>query len=377
MYLNNAGASITSETTHNIIVEHLQLERQVGAYQAATLSESKIQDFYVQAALSINAPSPNNIAFVDSASRGWNLVIEGLPINKGDKILTLSSEFGTNLINLYKKTSICKAELIIHNCDFDGTLDLNKIEDFLKSGVKTIVLSHAIAHGSIVNPVYEIGILASKYGAIYIVDGCQSLGNIPVDVQRMKCDAFITTGRKWLRGPRGTGFIYIKPKAKIKESQLDLSSSSLVLDKNEAIIGLHIIKNAKRFELWERNIAALLGLTNAIKESNSVIKTKLFSNKEQYANNIRKVVSANDKLKIIGSISSKSGICGFFLKNPDLESSLINNFKNIGLNVSTMNHWNSPLQFPKNGVKNIFRISPHYYTNVQYVDSVMDELIKF
>lgn len=377
MYLNNAGAAITSDVTQNIIIDYLNLERKIGAYEAANLSKIKIQEFYKEAALSINAENSNEIAYVDSASRGWNLAIEGLTIKEGDQILTFSSEFGTNLITLYKKAKACNAELKILDCGYDGDFDLGEIEILLKSGVRVIAISHAIAHGSIINPVYEIGKLASKYGATYIVDGCQSIGNINVDVQRMKCDAFIATGRKWLRGPRGTGFLYVRKGSKIKTSQLDLSSSDLILDKNGIIIGLEIVKEAKKFELWERNVAALLGLTNAIKENNDIIKTSKFKQKELYANEVRNAISSNKKFKIIGSINSETGVCGFFTENPNFEDSLTNIFKNIGLNVSKMSDWDCPLHFPRNGVKSIFRISPHYYTQKDSINLVINEILNF
>lgn len=377
MYLNNAGAAVTSDLTHKITIEHLQLEREVGAYEAANLVKPKINEFYKEAALSINANNDVDIAYVDSASRGWNLMIDGLTINEGDKILTLSSEFGTNLITLYKKAISCNATLEVLKCGYDGTVDINKIEELLKSGVNVIAISHAIAHGSIINPVYKIGELAKTYGATYIVDGCQSIGNIDVDIQKMSCDAFVATGRKWLRGPRGTGFIYVNESSNIKESQIDLSSTDLIFSKKQEIIGLDIIKGAKRFELWERNIAALLGLGNALKEFNEITKNEKFNLKEVLANKIRKSISQNKKFEIIGPIKSKSGVCGFYLKNPSLESSLTEKLKEISLNISKMSDWDCPMHFPKNGAKNIFRISPHYYSESNSVDKVVHVLNNF
>ena len=208
-YFNNAGAGLMSHKTFEAILDHLRLEMLIGAYSAAKEKSQCISQFYCLSANLLNAANPEEIAFIDSASRGWNLVMYGLKISASDTIVTLSSEYGTNLITIFDIAAKTGCSVIIVNCKEDGSFDIADIENALRNGGNILAISHVAAHGSIVNPVVELGKLASMYNAIYIVDGCQAVGQMKVDVQEIQCTAYITAGRKWIRGPRGTGILYV------------------------------------------------------------------------------------------------------------------------------------------------------------------------
>ena len=208
-YFNNAGAGIMSKKTFDVITSHMQLEMQVGAYKAAIIRENEVKEFYKCSAKLLSAESSGEIAFIDSASRGWNLVMYGLPVSSNTSIVTLESEYGTNLLTIYDIADKTGCSVVVIKCEKDGSFNLSDLEDALSAGNCILALSHVAAQGAIENPVYELGMLAEKYNALYIVDGCQACGQIPVNVQKMKCDAYITAGRKWLCGPRGTGILYV------------------------------------------------------------------------------------------------------------------------------------------------------------------------
>ncbi len=376
-YLNNAGAGKMSKNTFDAYINHLNLERSIGAYNAANKAKLLLNDFYINAAKTINADQ-DEIAFVDSASRGWNIVVNGIELEEGSKIITLQTEFGTNLITLFNKARNISGELTIIPCDKDGLFDIGLIESELKNGAKMIAISHAAAHGSISNPVYEIGKLAKKYNVLYIVDGCQSLGQMYVDVKEMNCDAFVTTGRKWLCGPRGTGFIYVRKSSKIKPNQLDLASTDIVFKENNTlqIKDLIIRDDAKKFELWERNIAGMIALSTALKNLISNMEKNIFNKIQNKAIKLRKAVMDNPNLIIIGKLNSESGIIGFYLKDPTREKIVRTLFEKIGINISSMSDWDCPSHFPKNGVSSIFRLSPHYYTDNSTINKAIDVISK-
>lgn len=367
-YLNNAGAGIMSSETFETIFKYLKLEMEIGAYHAATINKESVQEFYRNAAKLINVQDPDEIAFVDSSSRGWNLVVHGLTLNKGDRILTLSSEFGTNLITLFDKARQIHGEVSIIDCDETGTFSLEEFEKELKNGIKLIAISHAAAHGSIVNPVEEIGKLAKKYGTTYIVDGCQSVGQLEVNVNSIGCDAYVTTGRKWLCGPRGTGFLYVKRGTLFRSPQLDLSSADLILDKDYKVTGIEIRNDARQFELWERSVSNMLGLSVAMQRCIEYDINKISGTIQLFSNKIRHAVLSNDKLRLLGSAKSRSGITGFYVKKPELESLLIDRFEENQISISTMSNWDCPLHFPKNGATKIFRLSPHYFSDISIIE---------
>ncbi len=367
-YLNNAGAGLMSEMTFDSVSNYLKLEQEIGAYHAAAESKALTEGFYINAAKIINAKKNNEIAFVDSASRGWNMVVYGALLQRGDRIVTLSSEFGTNLITLYDKARLIDGSVRIIECDSKGDFSIDEIEKELKNGAKLVAISHAVAQGSIVNPVEEIGALVKKYDATYIVDGCQAVGQFPVNVQKIQCDAYMTTGRKWLRGPRGTGFLYVKENTPFRTTQLDLSSADLIIDKDKTVKGIEIRKDAKQFELWEKSIANMIGLSSAIDECINEDINLISDKIQKLSNKLRNIASDNQKFNIIGQKESKSGILGFYLNNPSIEDSLVNEFKLNDISISTMSDWDCPLHFPHNGATKIFRLSPHFYTSIETID---------
>ena len=138
------------------------------------------------------------------------MALYGLPVGSGDEIVTLSSEFGTNLVSIFHFATRVGARVKVLHCTPSGSFDMSELQACLESGARLVAISHVSAHASIVNPVVEIGKMVAQHGALYLVDGCQAVGQMDIDVVKIGCDAYTATGRKWLRGPRGTGFLYVK-----------------------------------------------------------------------------------------------------------------------------------------------------------------------
>lgn len=362
-YFNNAGAGLMSSKTFDTILDHMRLEMSIGAYSAAKEKSEYVAQFYNLSAKLLNASSPEEIAFIDNASRGWNLVMYGLKITSSDTIVTLSSEYGTNLLTIFDIAAKTGCSVKMISCEEDGSFDVAEIEKALKNGGNILAISHVAAHGSIVNPVVDLGRLASIYNAIYIVDGCQAVGQMKVDVQEIQCAAYITAGRKWLRGPRGTGILYVKNGSPIRTPQIDLASAELIMGDNGGVKGVSIRKDAKQFELWEKSTALLLGLTNAIDEFLSYGADKANSELSDRANAIRDAICNNMNLRIVGKRNALVGTAAFYLNNPANEEKIKKLFSDEGLNISLMGDWDCPVSFPQNGATVIFRISPHYYTD--------------
>lgn len=370
MYFNNAGAGIMSETTLKTVVDHMQLEMEVGAYKAANIKINEVNKFYSLAANLLNAEFKEEIAFIDSASRGWNLIMYGLNIKETDVIVTLSSEYGTNLLTIYdivKKTN-CGVKVI--ECDSEGVFDLDDVEQAFKFGGTILAVSHVVAQGSIVNPVVELGKLAKKYNAIYIVDGCQAVGQMRVDVRKINCCAYVTAGRKWLRGPRGTGILYVRKNAPIRTPQIDLASADLVFDEKGEVADVKVRDDAKQFELWEKNIASLLGLTNAIQEYLDYGIEKAAKEIQTKADFIRNCIVSNSNLALVGSKISTTGVTAFYMKKPELEEFVKEKIEKNNFIVSYVCDWDCPIFFPKSGIQYVFRVSPHYYTSKEDIRAV-------
>lgn len=369
-YFNNAGAGLMSPSTFACVVRHLELEQSIGPMGAAQQVRPEYDAFYARAAELINARGAHEIAFMDSASRAWNMIVNSISLAPGDRIVTLSSEFGTNLVSLFHRAQSTGASVVVIPCAEDGSFDREALADEVR-GAKLVAISHAVAHGSIVNPVEEVGQLAANAGAFYLVDGCQALGQIEADVQSIRCDAYTATGRKWLRGPRGTGFLYVREHAEIATCTVDLASADLDFQGGgRAVSGVQVRADARQFELWERGIAAMLGLSSAIAELLSVQHSDTFRAIEEYGNSIRRAVVDNSNLRLMGKATSSVGNVGFYAVDPALESLIDESLRSAEIIYSTMADWDCPLHFPETGQSKIFRVTPHYYSSESAVANV-------
>lgn len=374
-YLNNAGASLLSESTLATIQEHLILEQAIGPYSAAELRQGEMETFYKRAAVFLNAEHESTIFYHDSASRGWNVLLNSLQIERGQRIVTFSSEFGTNLVTLYDLAKRTGATLTIINCALDGTFLWSELERAVEGGVSLVCVSHAAAHGSIVNPVVEIGaLLRDIRDCTYVVDGCQAAGQLIVDVAAIGCHAYICTGRKWLRGPRGTAFSYVKKGARFRSTHFDLANADISLNSLGFPAHLTLTTSARQFELWERSVAMMLGLSMALKEAAQVQSRGVMASVRECAGRLRAAVTSGASLELVGALESQSCTVGFTCKDASLEPFLKESLIAEQINFSSMGDWDCPLHFPRKGASTIFRLSPHYFTPPESIDAALKVL---
>lgn len=365
-YLNNAGAALMSPQAIQAIVGHLDDELKFGPYGAAQAAKDRLEAGYFAAAQVLGVSS-DTISMHDSASRAWNMALYGSGLPKGSEIVTLSSEFGTNLVSIFHYARTIGAKVSVVPCAQDGSFSLDEVDARLAGGAALIAISHAAAHGSIVNPVEEIGTLVAQYGTKYLVDGCQAAGQLPVDVSRLNCDAYTASGRKWLRGPRGTAFMHTRKDSGFSTPQVDLASADLILGPDLGVEGVEVRQDGKQFELWERSVAGFLGLGVALSQFLAQDADDISRTLSGKGNQLRTAVSANPHLTLLGSIESASGIVGFVVSDPGREDSMRAALASKEIVFSTMADWDCPLHFPRTGAEVIFRLSPHYYTSEETV----------
>ena len=208
-HLNNAGSSLMPAPVADYLYEFLQEEEMKGGYETAASRSIELENFYVRVAELINA-KPKEIAFVENATRAWDMVFYSIPLKAGDQIITVRSEYGINVIAYLHRAKQTGAELVILENNDDGEPDTNQLRKLINKKTKLISMSHIPTGGGLVNPANEIGAIANEYGVPYLLDACQSIGQMSVDVANIGCDFLSATGRKFLRGPRGTGFLYVK-----------------------------------------------------------------------------------------------------------------------------------------------------------------------
>jgi selenocysteine lyase/cysteine desulfurase len=259
-HLNNAGSSLPPQRVVDAVVGHVELEARIGGYEAFDANEEEIDRFYGATAELIGA-NPDEIAFCSSATRAWDMAFYSFRFESGDRILTSVADYISNYLAFIQTVERTGAEIVVAPNDERGQVSVGALRDRIDERVRLIAITHVPTNGGLVNPVAEIGAIARAAEVPYLVDACQSVGQLPVDVGEIACDMLSATGRKFLRGPRGSGVLYVRRELleRLDPPLVDMRAAEWTAPDRYELRG-----DGRRFEEWEQDYAAKLGLATAI-----------------------------------------------------------------------------------------------------------------
>jgi selenocysteine lyase/cysteine desulfurase len=265
LHLNNAGAALMPRPVYNAQVAHLTREYETGGYEAKDEAEGQIAAVYQHVSTLIGARA-SEIAIVENATRAFDMGFHAIPFAPGDVILTSVAEYASNYLAYLRAAETNGVVIRVVPDDEQGQLDTAALERMLAEPgrgqqVKLVAVSHIPTHFGLVQPAAATGALARAHGALFFLDATQSAGQIPLDVDALGCDLLCSTGRKYLRGPRGIGFLYARAAIlpELRPPFIDLHAATWTGPDT-----YELRADARRFENWEANVAAILGLGAAV-----------------------------------------------------------------------------------------------------------------
>lgn len=381
IHLNNAGASLMPNIVTQSVIDHIRLEAQIGGYEAAALRADAVHQFYVQAGQLLNC-KPVNIAFTSSATDSYTRALSSIPFQQGDVILTDNDDFISNQIQFLSCQKRFGLKLVRIKNAPEGGVDLSDLEQQLtKLKPRLLAITHIPTNSGLVQPVKQIAEIYSRYSnhhadrTWYILDACQSVGQMKLDVQELKCDFLSVTARKFLRGPRGTGFLYVSDKA------LHYGLEPLFIDMRGAEwIEKDIYKpkaDAMRYEDWEFAYALVLGTRHAIEYCMQVGEEKIWQQVKLLSTYMRDELAALDGVRLLDRGPEVGALVTFHVEKSDPKF-LVSELLKRKINVVPSYRNFAVIDFDEKQVQWAIRASPHYFNTQEEIGlfvSAVQEII--
>lgn len=367
-HLNNAGAGLMPHPVLEAVGSHLALESRIGGYEAADAVEGELAAVYSGVAELIGSQS-HNIALLEHATVAFNAALSSIAFQEGDVLLTTRNDYVSNQIAFLSLQNRFGVEVVRAPDAEAGGFDVGAMEALIRRRrPKLVSVTHVPTSSGLVQPVEAIGALCASLEVLYLVDACQSVGQMPLDVDRIQCDFLSATGRKFLRGPRGTGFLYVS------DGVLSRGLEPLFPDLHGAVwVDDDIYQaapDATRFEMWESSIALRLGLGQAARYATRVGLSESYARVQSLAERLRAGLAELPEARVLDHGEHLCGIVTVAIDGmPSGPLSLA--MRARGVNTSYIEESSAVLDYRDKGVTDALRLSPHYYNTEDEIDAAV------
>lgn len=363
LHFNNAGASLPPQPVLDATVAHLRLEAEIGGYEAEDRARDAVWNMYAATARMLGC-TPDEIAFAQNATRAWDMAFYAIPFRPGDRILTGQAEYVSNYLGLLQVTRRTGATVEVIPNDERGQISVEALRNAIDDRVKLIALTHVPTNSGLVNPAAAVGQVAREAGALYLLDACQSAGQMPLDVKALGCDVLSATGRKFLRAPRGTGLLYVRREvvARLEPPFLDLVGADWVApDRYE------LKPDARRFETFETSVAAKIGLGVAIDYALSWGLDAIWARIQALAGDLRARLAALPGVTVHDQGVERCGIVTFTAVGWE-PAAIREKLAARGINVMVSQARSALIDMEARGLAELVRASVHYYNSEDEIE---------
>lgn len=368
IHFNNAGASLMPQPVLSAMIDHLHREANFGGYESADDAGAAVNHSYASVARLIGA-EPKNIAVVENATVAFFQALSAFDFREGDIIVTTRNDYISNQLAYL---SLAKRHRVVIERAADlpsGGVDPQSVRELLRNPrVRLLAVTWIPTNSGLIQPVEAIGEIAEQAGVPYLVDACQTVGQIPIDVARLRCDFLSATARKFLRGPRGIGFLYIADRA------LERGDAPLYIDMRGASWAtadtFELAPDARRFENWEFSYALLLGLGAAAQYAIDAGIERCSERSLMLADKVR------DKLSQLARVLDRGEKRGAIVTADFGRSAaeIVEKLHKRHINTSaTFRQW-AIIDMDDKHVRSALRVSPHYYNTEEELDALIDAL---
>jgi cysteine desulfurase / selenocysteine lyase len=363
LHFNNAGAALMPQPVLDALQRHLELEATIGGYEAAEREDAAVEHVYDALARLIGGHR-DEIAVIENATRAWDMAFYSLRFGAGDRILTATAEYASNYIAYLQVAARTGAVVEVIPDDEHGQVSVEALRRMLDARVKLIAITHVPTNGGLVNPAAAVGRVAREAGVPYLLDACQSVGQMPVDVAELGCDMLSATGRKYLRGPRATGFLWVR-RAVLEQMEppfLDLHAATWVArDRYE------LRPDARRFENWETYYAGKIALGVAVDYALAWGLPAIRERVYMLAGQLRERLAARPGVTLRDKGAERCGIVTFTVEG--CAAALIKQvLRSEAINVSVSSYAGTRLDMEDRKLPGVVRASLHYYNSEEEIE---------
>lgn len=366
-HLHNAGAALMPVPVVEAMKRHLDLEAEIGGYAAAAQAAGRVQAVYASVARLLGA-APDEIALTENATVAWQMAFYALRFAPGDRILTAEAEYAANYVAYLQVARRTGAVIEVVPNDASGQLDVAALARMIDRRVRLISVTWIPTNGGLVNPAAAIGAVARAHGIPYLLDACQAVGQMPVDVGAIGCDMLSATGRKFLRGPRGTGFLYVRRDMirRLEPPIIDHFAAPWI-----ARDAYRLRDDARRFESWESNHAARLGLGVAVDYALEIGLDAIEARCRLLAGRLRRGLGDSPGLRLRDLGTNPSAIVSFTIDGIAAQA-MVDAAAAAGIVIGVSNPSSTLLDAEARDLPPLVRASPHYYNTEAEVDRLVD-----